>query len=203
MAKILKKSTLAPQVYEFIVDAPLVAHKCQPGQFVIIRTEEESERIPLTIADFDREQGTITIIVQAVGNTTKHLCEAFNENDEILDVVGPLGMPSHIENFGTVVCVGGGIGVAPVYPIARALKEAGNKVISIIGARNKDLIIFKDKIAKKVFNILKDKYDVYVNPTGGDREEYVLRVAHIGDTTIEDNKMLIDLLRKAIKEAKS
>ena len=129
MAKILKKSTLAPQVYEFIVDAPLVAHKCQPGQFVIIRTEEESERIPLTIADFDREQGTITIIVQAVGNTTKHLCEAFNENDEILDVVGPLGMPSHIENFGTVVCVGGGIGVAPVYPIARALKEAGNKVI--------------------------------------------------------------------------
>ena len=147
MAKILKKSNLAPQVYEFIVDAPLVAHKCQPGQFVIIRTEEESERIPLTIADFDREQGTITIIVQAVGNTTKHLCETFNENDEILDVVGPLGMPSHIENFGTVVCVGGGIGVAPVYPIARALKEAGNKVISIIGARNKDLIIFEDKMA--------------------------------------------------------
>ena len=147
MAKILKKTTLAPQVYEFIVDAPLVAHKCQPGQFVIIRTEEESERIPLTIADFDREQGTITMIVQAVGNTTKHLCDTFNENDEILDVVGPLGMPSHIENFGTVVCVGGGIGVAPVYPIARALKEAGNNVISIIGARNKDLIIFEDKMA--------------------------------------------------------
>ena len=147
MAKILKKTTLAPQVYEFIVDAPLVAHKCQPGQFVIIRTEEDSERIPLTIADFDREQGTITMIVQAVGNTTKHLCDTFNENDEILDVVGPLGMPSHIENFGTVVCVGGGIGVAPVYPIARALKEAGNKVISIIGARNKDLIIFEDKMA--------------------------------------------------------
>ena len=147
MAKILKKTNLAPQVYEFIVDAPLVAHKCKPGQFVIIRTEEESERIPLTIADFDREQGTITMIVQAVGNTTKHLCDTFNENDEILDVVGPLGMPSHIENFGTVVCVGGGIGVAPVYPIARALKEAGNKVISIIGARNKDLIIFEDKMA--------------------------------------------------------
>lgn len=147
MAKILKKTNLAPQVYEFIVDAPLVAHKCQPGQFVIIRTEEESERIPLTIADFDRVQGTITMIVQAVGNTTKHLCDTFNENDEILDVVGPLGMPSHIESFGTVVCVGGGIGVAPVYPIARALKEAGNKVISIIGARNKDLIIFEDKMA--------------------------------------------------------
>lgn len=147
MAKILKKTNLAPQVYEFIVDAPLVAHKCKPGQFVIIRTEEESERIPLTIADFDRKQGTITMIVQAVGNTTKHLCETFNDNDEILDVVGPLGMPSHIENFGTVVCVGGGIGIAPVYPIARALKEAGNKVISIIGARNKDLIIFEDKMA--------------------------------------------------------
>lgn len=147
MAKILKKTNLAPQVYEFIVDAPLVAHKCKPGQFVIIRTEEESERIPLTIADFDRKQGTITMIVQAVGNTTKHLCETSNDNDEILDVVGPLGMPSHIENFGTVVCVGGGIGVAPVYPIARALKEAGNKVISIIGARNKDLIIFEDKMA--------------------------------------------------------
>ena len=147
MAKILKKTNLAPQVYEFIVDAPLVAHKCKPGQFVIIRTEEESERIPLTIADFDRKEGTITMIVQAVGNTTKHVCETFNDNDEILDVVGPLGMPSHIENFGTVVCVGGGIGVAPVYPIARALKEAGNKVISIIGARNKDLIIFEDKMA--------------------------------------------------------
>ena len=147
MAKILKKTNLAPQVYEFIVDAPLVAHKCKPGQFVIIRTEEESERIPLTIADFDRKQGTITMIVQAVGNTTRHLCETFNDNDEILDVVGPLGMPSHIENFGTVVCVGGGIGVAPVYPIARALKEAGNKVISIIGARNKYLIIFEDKMA--------------------------------------------------------
>ncbi|NCD08193.1 MAG: sulfide/dihydroorotate dehydrogenase-like FAD/NAD-binding protein [Negativicutes bacterium] len=147
MAKIIKKSNLAPQVYEFIVDAPLVAHKCQPGQFVMIRIDEDSERIPLTIADFDRKQATITMIVQAVGNTTKYLCDNFNENDDILDIAGPLGVPSHIENFGTVVCIGGGIGVAPVYPIARALKEAGNKVISIIGARNKDLIIFEDKMA--------------------------------------------------------
>ena len=147
MAKIIKKSNLAPQVYEFIVDAPLVAHKCQPGQFVMIRIDEDSERLPLTLADFDRKQGTITMIVQAVGNTTKYLCDNFNENDDILDIAGPLGVPSHIENFGTVVCVGGGIGVAPVYPIARALKEAGNKVISIIGARNKDLIIFEDKMA--------------------------------------------------------
>lgn len=146
MAKIIQKTELAPQVYEFVVAAPLVAHKCQPGQFVMIRTDEQSERIPLTIADFDRLQGTITMIVQAVGNTTKHLCETYGEGDDILDIAGPLGRPSHIENFGTVICVGGGIGVAPVYPIARALKAAGNKVISIIGARSADLLIFKDKM---------------------------------------------------------
>jgi len=146
LAKIIQKTELAPQVYEFVVAAPLVAHKCQPGQFVMIRTDEQSERIPLTIADFDRLQGTITMIVQAVGNTTKHLCETYGEGDDILDIAGPLGRPSHIENFGTVICVGGGIGVAPVYPIARALKAAGNKVISIIGARSADLLIFKDKM---------------------------------------------------------
>lgn len=146
MAKILSKSCLAPAVYEFLVDTPLIAHKCQPGQFVMIRTEENSERIPLTIADFDREKGTITLIVQAVGNTTKHLCETFAVGDDILDVVGPLGRPSEMGKFGTVVCVGGGIGVAPVYPIARAYHELGNKVISVIGARNKDLIIWRDKM---------------------------------------------------------
>lgn len=146
MAKILFKSNLAPAVYEFLVDAPLIAHRCQPGQFVMIRTDEDSERIPLTIADFDREKGTITLIVQAVGNTTKHLCGTFEEGDDILDVVGPLGRPSEMGKFGTVVCVGGGIGVAPVYPIARAYHELGNKVISIIGARNKDLIIWRDKM---------------------------------------------------------
>ena len=146
MAKILFKSNLAPSVYEFLVNAPLIAHKCQPGQFVMIRTDEDSERIPLTIADFDREKGTITLIVQAVGNTTKHLCETFEEGDDILDVVGPLGHPSEMGRFGTVVCVGGGIGVAPVYPIARAYHELGNKVISIVGARSKDLIIWRDKM---------------------------------------------------------
>ena len=124
-----------------------MAHKCHPGQFVIIRTDEYSERIPLTIADFDREKGYITLIVQAVGNTTKHLCDTFNEGDDILDVVGPLGHPSEMGKFGTVVVVGGGIGVAPVYPIARAYHELGNKVISIIGARDKDLVIWQDKMA--------------------------------------------------------
>lgn len=147
MAKILFMQNLAPSIYEFVVGAPLVAHKCQPGQFVMVRTDEYSERIPLTIADFDREKGTITLIVQAVGNTTKHMCETFKEGDNILDIAGPLGQPSHMKNFGTVVVVGGGIGVAPVYPIARAYHELGNKVISIIGARNKDLVIWQDKMA--------------------------------------------------------
>ena len=147
MAKILFMQNLAPSIYEFFVDAPLVAHKCQPGQFVMVRTDEYSERIPLTIADFDREKGTITLIVQAVGNTTKHMCETYKEGDDILDIAGPLGQPSHMKNFGTVVVVGGGIGVAPVYPIARAYHELGNKVISIIGARNKDLVIWQDKMA--------------------------------------------------------
>lgn len=147
MARIIEKANIAEAVYEFVVDAPLVAHKCCPGQFVIIRTDEFSERVPLTIADFDREKGYITLIVQAVGNSTRHLCDTFEVGDDILDVVGPLGQPSEMGNFGTVVVVGGGIGVAPVYPIARAYHELGNKVISIIGARNKDLIIWQDKMA--------------------------------------------------------
>lgn len=147
MAKIITKELIAPAVYEMVVDAPLVAHKCQPGQFVIVRTDEFSERVPLTIADFNREIGTITLIIQAVGNTTRHLCESFNVGDDILDVVGPLGRPSEMEKFGTVVVVGGGIGVAPVYPIARAYHELGNKVISIIGARDKDLVIWQEKMA--------------------------------------------------------
>ena len=147
MAKIITKELIAPQVYEMVVDAPLVAHKCKPGQFVIVRTDEFSERVPLTIADFNREAGTITLIIQAIGNSTHHLCEALGVGDDILDVVGPLGRPSEMEKFGTVVVVGGGIGVAPVYPIARAYHELGNKVISIIGARSKDLIIWQDKMA--------------------------------------------------------
>ena len=147
MAKIIEKANIAEAVYEFVVDAPLVAHKCRPGQFVIIRTDEFSERVPLTIADFDREKGYITLIVQAVGNSTRHLCDTFDVGDDILDVVGPLGQPSEMGNFGTVVVVGGGIGVAPVYTIARAYHELGNKVISIIGARSKDLIIWQDKMA--------------------------------------------------------
>ena len=146
MAKILAKKELAPQVYEILVDAPLIAHKCQPGQFIIIRVDDTSERVPLTIGDFDREKGTITLVVQTVGNTTTHFCHDFGVGDDILDIVGPLGHPSEMGKFGTVVCIGGGIGVAPVYPIARAYKALGNKIISIIGARSKDILTWKDKM---------------------------------------------------------
>ena len=143
MAKILFAQNLAPSIYEFVVDAPLVAHKCQPGQFVMVRTDEYSERIPLTIADFDREKGTITLIVQAVGNTTKDLCENYKEGDDILDIAGPLGQPSHMKNFGTVVVVGGGIGVPPMLQTA---KHYGANATAIIGFRNKDLIVLEEAI---------------------------------------------------------
>lgn len=145
MYKILVKQELAPNVKMFEVEAPLIARKAKPGQFVILRVDEEGERVPLTIADFDREKGSIVMIFQEVGASTK-LLGALNEGDCLQDLVGPLGKPTHVENFGTVVCVGGGIGIAPVYPIARGMKEAGNKVVSIIGARNKDILIYEDKM---------------------------------------------------------
>ena len=128
-----------------VVEAPKVAKSCKPGQFIILRIHEEGERIPLTIADFDREKGTITIVVQEVGKTTAQLGQ-MQVGDLIKDFVGPLGEPTHIEKVGTVLVVGGGVGVAPVHPIARALKEAGNHVIGIIGARSKDLLFWEDKM---------------------------------------------------------
>lgn len=144
--KILVKKELAPSVKLFEMEAPRIAKKAQPGQFVIVRLDEEGERIPLTIADFNREKGTVTIIFQEVGASTKEMGR-LNEGDSLLDLVGPLGKETHIENFGTVVCVGGGIGIAPVYPIARGMKQAGNEVISIIGARNKDILILEEEMA--------------------------------------------------------
>ncbi len=145
-AKILKKEMLSPDVFRFDVEAPRIAKKTQPGQFIILRVNEEGERIPLTVADFDRERGIITIIFQVVGASTE-LLAALEEGDEILDFVGPLGQKSEIEpGLGTVVCIGGGIGVAPIYPIARGMHEAGNKVISIIGARSKDLLIMEKEL---------------------------------------------------------
>ena len=145
-AKVLRKELLSEGVYRFDVDAPRLAKKTQPGQFIILRVNEEGERIPLTVADFDREKGIITIIFQVVGASTE-LLASLEEGDEILDFVGPLGKKSEIEpGLGTVVCIGGGIGVAPIHPIARGLHEAGNKVISILGARSKELIIMEKEM---------------------------------------------------------
>lgn len=127
------------------MSAPLIAKKLRPGQFVILRTHERSERIPLTITDCDAEKGLIRIIVKAVGKTTFELAE-LNKGDSILDVVGPLGNPSEIDRFGTVVCVGGGTGIACIYPIAKALKLAGNYIISILGAKTKELLILEDEM---------------------------------------------------------
>ncbi|MBP2625381.1 MAG: oxidoreductase FAD/NAD(P)-binding domain protein [Firmicutes bacterium] len=146
MYKILVKKQLAPSVKLFEVEAPLIAKKAKPGQFVILRINEDGERIPLTIADFNREKGTITLIFQEVGASTVEL-GFLKEGDALLDLVGPLGKATHIEKIGTVVCVGGGIGIAPVYPIARGMKEAGNEVISIIGARTEDILIYEQEMA--------------------------------------------------------
>ena len=146
MFTIRKKQLLSPGVYRYEVDAPRVAEKTQPGQFVILRTHEEGERIPLTVADFDREKGVLTLIFQVVGASTELLAQ-MKEGDAILDLVGPLGKKSHIASgLGTVVCIGGGIGVAPVYPITRGMKEAGNRVISIIGAKNRDILIMEKEM---------------------------------------------------------
>ena len=152
MYKILSAEELSAGVKSFIVEAPMVARKCQAGQFIILRIDENGERIPLTIADYNREQGSIHLIFQEVGDTTRQL-GTLKAGDALLDVAGPLGKATEIENFGTVVCIGGGIGVAPVYPIARAYKKAGNRVVSIIGARNADLLIM-EKEMRSVSDVL-------------------------------------------------
>ena len=143
MYKILKKEELSDAVVLFEIHAPEIAKKARAGNFFILKINEQGERIPLTIADFNRETGTITTVFQKIGKTTFQL-GTLREGDSLADVIGPLGKHSHIENFGTVICVGGGVGIAPVYPIARALKEAGNTVTSIIGARTRNLIFWED-----------------------------------------------------------
>jgi len=151
--KILEKQDLAESLKLFVIDAPKVAQKAQAGQFIILRVNEKGERIPLTIADFDREKGTVTIVFQEVGKSTK-LLGAQRAGDTIQNFVGPLGNPSHIQKYGRVVCVGGGMGIAPVHPIARALKEAGNEVIGIIGARTKELLFWEEKMRKACSELL-------------------------------------------------
>ena len=145
MNKILRKEQFSENVFLFEIEAPLIAKSRKAGNFIIIRVDKNGERIPLTIADADVNKGTITIVVQRVGLSSQKLC-GLNEGDVIADVVGPLGNPTHIENFGTVVCAGGGVGVAPMLPIIRALKAAGNRVLSVIAGRNKDLIILEDEV---------------------------------------------------------
>lgn len=137
----------APAIKEFVVRAPWIAEKHKAGQFVILRVSENGERIPLTVSDKDVSKGTINILFQEIGATTIKLGK-LNKGDNIHDLTGPLGKPTHIEKFGTVICVGGGIGVAPVHPIAQALKEAGNRVISILGARTKGILIYEDLMRK-------------------------------------------------------
>ena len=147
MYKILHKEVLSETVKLMIVEAPLVARKAQAGQFVIVRNDEKGERIPLTIADFDAAHGTITIIFQEVGKSTAHMGR-FEVGDSFANVVGPLGHATEIENYGTVVMVGGGVGIAPIFPITRALKQAGNQVISIIGARNQSLLFWEKRMGE-------------------------------------------------------
>jgi ferredoxin/flavodoxin---NADP+ reductase len=143
--KILDRQDLAPMIHQFKIEAPEVAKKARPGQFVIVRLDEKGERIPLTFADWDAGTGSVTIIFMEVGATTCKLAR-LNAGDSIENFVGPLGIPTDIEKFGTVVCVGGGVGVAPITPIARALKEAGNQVLSIQGSRSKNLLFWEDKL---------------------------------------------------------
>jgi glutamate synthase (NADPH/NADH) small chain len=141
--EIVEKRDLAPSLTLFKLYVPDIAKKVKAGQFVVLRVDDYAERIPLTVAEYDRKEGLITVIFQAVGSSTQKMAK-FEKGQTLLDVVGPLGRPSHIEKFGTVVCVGGGVGVAPVLPIAKALFEAGNRVISIIGARTKEMLILED-----------------------------------------------------------
>jgi len=144
MFKIVKKRELNPTVTLMDIDAPLVAKKAEPGQFIILRVDEDGERVPLTIADYDRENGTVTIIFQIVGATTKKL-NAKNEGDFIQDFVGPLGVPTHVEGLKKVAVVGGGVGCAIAFPIAKKLHELGAEVHSIVGFRNQDLVILEDE----------------------------------------------------------
>lgn len=155
--EILYKKELCQNQYEIRVKAPFITKNAKAGQFIILRTDKNSERIPLTIADYDRINGILTIVYMAVGYTTKKLA-SLDVGDSIEDIVGPLGCPTHIKNYGTVICIAGGYGAAPCYLIAKAFKEAGNKVHMVMGARTKELIFWEDKMknASDVLHITTD-----------------------------------------------
>ena len=147
MFKIIEKKFLSENVARLVIEAPYIAKSRRAGHFIILRIDKNGERIPLTISDADVEKGTISLIVQRVGVSSHKLC-AMNAGDFILDVVGPLGKATHISNVGTVLCAGGGVGVAPLFPIVQAMKLAGNRVITIIAARNKDLVILENEMSE-------------------------------------------------------
>jgi glutamate synthase (NADPH/NADH) small chain len=148
MARIVRHEQFSEQTFLWEVEAPDVAQAAQPGHFVMLRLDEAGERIPLTVADFDRERGTVTLVVQALGKTTRQMRDAYRTGDEFADFAGPLGLPQHIGNVGHVVMVGGGLGVAPIFPQLRAFKQAGNRVTSIVGFRNAGLVFWRDKLAE-------------------------------------------------------
>lgn len=145
MFKIIEKESLAEDIFRIVLKAPLIADKAAAGQFVVVVADEKSERIPLTLSDWDREKGTITLIFQIVGASTRKL-GSFKAGEEIAHLLGPLGHPTKIEKLGEVVCVAGGVGIAEVYPVSRAFKQAGNRVLIIAGARSKGLFILEDKL---------------------------------------------------------
>ena len=147
MNKIVSKENLSEKVVKFEIEAPLIAKSRRAGHFVIVRVGKKGERIPYTIASSNPEKGTITLVIQNVGKSSQKVCQ-LEVGDYVTDMVGPLGKATHIEKFGTVICTGGGVGVAPIFPIIEAMKKAGNRVISIIAARTKDLVILEDEIRK-------------------------------------------------------
>ncbi len=179
MFDILRKEVLGPEMVLLRVKAPYVARTAQPGQFVIVRVYEKGERIPLTIADFDREKGEITLVFQKIGKST-NLLGTKNEGESLSDILGPLGNPTDIENYGKVVCVGGGIGVAPIFPIARKLKSKGNEVISIIGYRSKNYVFWEEKM-----KTVSDKLLIATN-----------------DGTYGEKGFVTDVLKKVLSEEK-
>jgi len=175
--RILEKSTIADGICQFIIEAPKIAKKRKAGNFVVVRANEFAERIPLTIVDSDLERGSITLIIQGVGKSTR-LLNSLNPGDEISDVIGPLGHPTPIDEMGTVVCVGGGVGTAEVLPIARAAKAAGNEVISIIGARTKNLLILEDEMRET-------SDELYVVTDDGSYERHGLVIDPLSDLIFE------------------
>ncbi|MBP1619013.1 MAG: sudB [Bacteroidetes bacterium] len=146
MYKVVDKEYFSTNVVKLDIEAPLIAKSRRAGHFVMLKVGEKGERIPLTIASSNLEKGTITIVIQNVGNSSSKIC-ALEVGDEVTDLVGPLGRATHIENFGTVICAGGGVGVAPMLPIIEAMKKAGNRVISVLAARTKDLVILEEQVA--------------------------------------------------------